>query len=289
MTHSMRNLSEKRPPELARYLQTLWVRVSKSQRCFFVIWALLAPVAGAAAGPAESSLAPTASLERAQRSSPDFLFDRPSLSVGIRGEWVQARTESEIFRFTSDLLTLEEGDLNAPGFAVDVGLPIASRLDTVFGVDISRTSAASNYRDLVDVDGLEIEQTTSLSQVSLSGGLELALMPRGRSVGEYAWIPGRIVPYVGAGGSLLWYRFEQTGDFVDFVDSSIFGARLESSGWTPSAHVFGGIDVGVARRVSVTIEIRYRWANASMGGDYVDFDPIDLTGVRLTGGVQFTF
>ena len=251
-------------------------------------WALVASVPGAEAGPSESSAPGSASLEQARRS-PDFLFGQPSFSLGVRGEWLRARAESEIFDFTSELLTLERRDFDAPGFAVDVGIPLTSRLDAVGGFDVSRASTLSNYRDFVDADGLEIEQETSLTQVSVSGSLELALLPRGRAVGEYAWIPSRVVPYVGAGGGPLWYRFQQVGAFVDFVDLSIFDALLGSSGWTTSGHVFGGVDIGVSRRVSATFEVRYRWANAGMGADFVGFDPIDLTGARVTGGVQVAF
>ena len=258
------------------------------RRCGVTIWVLLASATGASAEPAESSSAAPASAEQSPRS-PDFLFGRPILVVGVRGEWVRARAESEIFDFTTELLTLDRRDFDAPGIAVDVGLPLTSRLDVLFGVDASNTKTLSNYRDFVDADDLEIEQETSLSQVNLSGSLELAFVPRGRAVGEYAWIPGRVVPYVGAGGGLLWYRFQQIGDFVDFEDFSVFNDRFTSAGWTPSAHVFGGVDVRMTRRVSATFEVRYRWAEADMDPSFVDFDPIDLTGVHITGGVQFAF
>lgn len=253
-----------------------------------VVWVLLASVAGADAEPAESNSVAPASLEQTPRS-PDFLFGRPTLSIGVRGEWVRMRAESEIFDFTTELLTLDKQDFDAPGIAVDVGLPLTSRLDVLFGVDASSKTALSNYREFVDADDLEIEQETSLAQVNLSGSLELALVPRGRAVGEYAWIPGRVVPYVGAGGGLLWYRFQQIGDFVDFEDFSIFGDVFTSAGWTPSAHVFGGVDVSMTRRISATFEVRYRWAEADMDPSFIDFDPIDLTGVQITGGVQFAF
>ncbi len=266
----------------------LRVRMGVSRVGHLVVWGLLGSVTAAAAEPAESSSETTTSLEQ-PRQSPDFLFGRPSVSVGVRGEWTRARAESQIFDFTSELLTLGRRDFDAPGIAVDVGLPLTSRLDALFGFDASSTATISNYRDLVDADELEIEQETSLSQLNLSGSIELAALPRGRAVGEYAWIPGRFVPYVGAGGGMLWYRFQQIGDFVDFVDFSIFSEVFQASGWTPSAHVFGGVDIGVTRRISATVEVRYRWADAPMEPDFVDFDPIDLTGVRVTGGVQFAF
>jgi hypothetical protein len=87
----------------------------------------------------------------------------------------------------------------------------------------------------------------------------------------------------------VWYRFEQQGDFVDIVDDSIFTALLQSSGWTTGGHLFTGVDIKVARQMLLTAEARYQWADASLKDDYVDFDSIDLTGLRITGGVQFVF
>ena len=29
----------------------------------------------------------------------------------------------------------------------------------------------------------------------------------------------------------LWYEFHQTGDFVDFLDSSVFSDTFQSNGW----------------------------------------------------------
>ena len=224
-----------------------------------------------------------------QASGADFLFGRPSATLGLRWQWVQARADSEVFEFVGDLLTLETSDFDAPGLVVDVAVPIASRLDVQGGVDFSRASTLSNYRDFTDADGFEIEQTTRLQQLGLFGNVELALTPRGRAIGQYAWIPARAVPYVGAGIGTTWYRFEQVGDFVDFVDDSIFSARLVSEGWTPETHVFAGLDVALAQRIQLSVEARYRWASASMDEDFVGFDDIDLTDFRVSTGVQFGF
>ena len=250
-----------------------------------VALAVLVPL-GALAAEEGSAGGEEATTAQAQ---PDFLFGRPGHSVGIRGAFVLARAESEIFEFASDLLTLEKSDFNAPGIAIDLGFALNSRVDALAGFEFSRASAVSQYRDLIDSDGFEIEQTTALSQVNLSGSIELAVLPRGRAVGQYAWVPSAVTPYVGAGAGLVWYRFEQEGDFVDFVDDSIFTALLRSSGWTPAWHTFAGVDIKVARQILVTAEARYQWADASMSEDFVDFEPIDLTGLRITGGVQFVF
>ena len=83
------------------------------------------------------------------------------------------------------------------------------------------------------------------------------------------------------------YRLRQNGDFVDYVDLSVFTDVFESKGWAPTAHAFGGVDVRVLRRTYVTIDARYTWASGNLGPDWIDFDPIDLSGLRLSAGFNF--
>lgn len=246
----------------------------------------------ATAGPPE--LPPRASApatESVQSTEADFLFGRPVMAVGIRVLWSRPRADSDIFTFVTEELTLSKSDFNAPGVALDVGFPLTSRLDILAGVEFDRASAASEVRRFVEDNGLPIQQETALRQVNLSGSLDFALTPRGRSIGQYAWITARATPYVGGGGGFLWYQFEQTGDFVDFLDPEfpIHSARLVSDGWTASSHVFAGVDIKLTRRLSMTTEVRYRWADTTIGQDFIGFNPIDLTGLRIGAGVQFVF
>jgi hypothetical protein len=94
---------------------------------------------------------------------------------------------------------------------------------------------------------------------------------------------------VGGGAGAVHYDFIQVGDFVDFVDLSVFSDVFQSKGWAPSAHAFGGVDVQVYRRMIVQLEGRYEWAAGALDRDFIDFDPIDLTGFRTTVGVSLLF
>jgi hypothetical protein len=176
-------------------------------------------------------------------------------------------------------------------FASDFGIALSSRADVVIGLDFSRAAVASEYRDLVDNNRLPIEQTTSLKELNLTGSIRFALSPRGREISQLAWVPRQVVPYAGAGGGMLWYQFRQSGDFVDVLDPrmSIFPDTFTAEGWTPSAHVFGGVDVQVYRRLYITLDGRYIWAAGELGDDFENFDPIDLAGFRFGAGINVIF
>ena len=94
---------------------------------------------------------------------------------------------------------------------------------------------------------LEIEPSVSsldaANGTTINGSLKYALIPRGHEVGSVAWVPATFVPYVGAGGGAHWYKVSQQGDFVDYMDLSVFTDVFRSSGWSPRAHVFGGADI----------------------------------------------
>jgi hypothetical protein len=236
---------------------------------------------------------------RAQDTSPprphpgatrDFMFGRPRGSIALRGSWVFARAGSDLFDFVTDQLTLESNDFNAAAIGGELGIVITPRLEALAGVEMTSTrDRPSEYRRFIDNSGQPIQQDTRLKTVSLTGSLKVALSPRGRRISRLAWIPAGLTPYAGAGGGAVRYDFLQRGDFVDFVDLSVFSDVFQSRAWAPSAHAFGGVDLQVYRRLFVQFEGRYTWAKGTLGRDFIDFDPIDLAGFRTTAGVSLLF
>ena len=219
----------------------------------------------------------------------DFLFGRPRHSVSLRGSWLFAGANSDLFDFVTNQLTIDKKDFNAPGFSVYFSQAINSRLDVQGGYEFGRIAKASEYRDLVDNDFNAIEQDTSLKTSQFVGSIRFALTPRGRDVSRFAYVPSRVVPYVGAGGGAIYYDFEQTGDFVDYVDLHVFPDVFRSTGWAPTGHAFAGVDLQVYRSLYATVEGRYTKSSAKLSSDFVDFDPIDLSGFKLSAGFNLVF
>jgi hypothetical protein len=248
------------------------------QRCPTALLLVLLVLAPHAAG-AQSS------------ESPDFLFGRPGGMVGFRTGWLFARADSDLYRFVQQHLTVDRKDFNAPAVGMDVEIVITPRFSAIGGFDFSQTSKNSEYRDFVDNQRLPITQSTRLREFNLGGSVKFALLPRGREISSRAWIPSIATPYVGGGAGVMKYEFFQEGDFID-VDTAtldIFTDTFRSSGWTPSAHVFGGVDVRVYRRLYLSAEGRYLWANATLDRDFIRFEPLDLAGFKATAGIHYLF
>lgn len=260
-------------------------RLALTAVCLLV--AALMPVPAAAGDDKQQAAGSGQSTTQSRR--PDFLFGAPSGSLGIRGSWLFASAGSDVFDFVTRQLTLDKGDFNSPGFVADVSVRLTPRLDIQGGFAYDKMSAPSEYRDFVDNNLLPIEQTTSLKMLHLTGSLRYALTPRGHDVSRFAWVPRRVVPYVGAGAGIIRYEFLQRGDFVDFQDRSVFSDVFRSTAWTPSGHAFAGVDLHIYRALYTTIEGRYTKAAGTLSSDFVDFDPIDLSGFRISAGLNVLF
>jgi hypothetical protein len=90
----------------------------------------------------------------------------------------------------------------------------------------------------------------------VTGGVKIFVLSPGRSVGRFAWVPARYVPYLGAGAGLMYYRFRQTGDFIDFDSLGVFPDTFVSRGWEPAYHAYGGLEMTLAPRVVLSTEAR---------------------------------
>jgi hypothetical protein len=200
-----------------------------------------------------------------------------------------ATAGSDLFDFIQKQLTLDDGDFRSPLLGLTVGFMISPRVDLGVAFDYCQSSAESEFRDYVDDDFLPITQKTQLTEAVLSFSGTYRLLPRYRQVSRFASMLRRVVPYVGGGAGLSMYEFQQTGDFVDFADLSIFRTTLRSTGWAPSAHVMGGADFQLHRSWFATFEARYTWADGEPGDDFVGFDAIDLSGLSLSVGASYVF
>jgi hypothetical protein len=233
----------------------------------------------------------------AAQEGADFLFRRPVVSISVRGGYAVPRAGGDLFEFTQDQLwTLEHEDISfsGPAFQAELAVRATEQIDVAAGVAYSSTDSRSEFRRWVGSDDLPIEQTNRFSRTPLTLSVKGYLMPRGRSLGRFAWVPARWSPYLGVGGGAVRYLFEQEGEFVDFQSEDpnnleIFRDRFRSEGWAPTAHAAVGVDLSLSRFFVATAEGRYSLGSAKLGADFVDFDDIDLSGFQVTAGFSLRF
>jgi len=154
-----------------------------------------------------------------------------------------------------------------------------------FDVAWSSTDIRSESRDFIGSDDLPILQTTTFSQTPITVNAKYYVRDRGRSIGQFAWIPRRWAAYLGGGVGIAHYSFVQDGEFVVEETLDIVFARLESSSQGTLAQLLAGMEYGIASRALLVLDGRYRWATAEMRDDWVAFDDIDLSGLSLSLGI----
>lgn len=256
---------------------------------FFFLFLLSGLIAGGGAAAESVFGAPAETRDEDGEATADFLFQQPRYFLGFRVGLLFPQADSDVFDFVVRELTLEKSDFQSWDLGVEGGFNLFEKVDMVFTFDYSDRSKTSEFRDFVDEQGLPITQTTGFKQSSLTAGIRYLFIPRGRAIGQYAWLPNRIVPFVEAGVGGVWYRFDQKGDFVDSVTLEIFPAYLQSSGWAPTGYLGGGADIYLFKSAYLTLDLRYSLGEHDMSRGFTGFDPIDLGGLRATAGLSWHY
>jgi hypothetical protein len=230
-----------------------------------------------------------ASTAAAQSAGDGFLFGAPQSGLTFRLGYAAAAASSDVFAFTTDLLTLDRRDFSGTSLEADYAFRIGRRTHLVFSAQHASAGKRSEFRDFVDQDNNPIEQTTRFERLPLTIGVRRYLTSPGRGIGNFAWVPAKVAPFVGVGAGVLWYRFRQSGDFIDFANNEVFTTTLESIGWSPAARVMAGAEFSVGPRMALTIQGSYLRADARLGTDFSGFEPIDLSGFSTSIGFSTRF
>lgn len=234
-----------------------------------------------------AGLAPTASAQRAAK--PDFLFRPPAASLTFFGALSAPLAGSDLYDFSFDELTLAREDLRTIAHGFDFAIRLSPRLEGVASVAFGRSASRSSFRNYVDLNDQEIEQTTVLYRVPIGASVRYYLTPRGEAIGSRAWIPARFAPWVGLGGGMMQYRFAQFGEFINFDNLDVFTQEYTTKGWAPYAQGSLGAGWSLSSRWELTGEIRYVRASGENGADFEGFDPIDLSAVSTSLGLTVRF
>jgi opacity protein-like surface antigen len=223
----------------------------------------------------------------AQSAGDGYLFKRPDVTVSVRAGYSHASAGSDVFdEITSDL-TLDRGDFSSFALGGDLAAHVSERFDLVLSAAYSRSKRESEFRNFVDNNDLPIEQMTTFERIPLTVNLRLNLGSTGRSIGQLAWIPNRIVPYVGAGVGAMRFRFKQEGDFVNFNTNAVFPAVLLAQEWTLVGQGMAGLDYNISPRLGISLDARYLHARGELGPSFSGYERIDLSGVTGTVGLSF--
>lgn len=232
------------------------------------------------------SWAASAGVVRAQ----DPIRETSSFQFRLGGFFPAA--DEGILADNREVFTFEPSDLNGPVFGFSYVSTMTNHLEFGFNADYFEGTELTAYRDFVDEDGFEILHDVTLRRLPLT--VDLRLLPGGRysirgSRGQYA--VRRPVPYIGVGGGLNFWRYEETGDFLDFdLDPpEVFGTFFEENGVAFEGHVLAGLELPVGPLWSVLVEGRYQWSDDELTEDFEGLGKIVMDGATAYVGASVRF
>jgi hypothetical protein len=209
-----------------------------SSECFLRVPAAVVFSALLAVVPATAiAQSPADGVRRPRVTAPapsDFMLGRPRGFFALDSGFLFANTGSDLYDFITGTLTIERKAFNTPVLGGRFGIAVTSRIEVIAGLEYGRSQTGSEYRDFVDNRLLPISQTTSREEWNVTGSVRVALLPTGRRISRFAWIPRTFTPYLGAGGGALKYDFQQYGSFVDAQTRRVFDDRSPRSGGRPA-------------------------------------------------------
>lgn len=255
-----------------------------------------APVAAPVANPASDQVSPPVAAvepEVPQVAPPQRRIREPRtplperFSLTIRSGSFRPRGEGLLFSAWSSALTLEPSDLRAQSIGVDGAWQLSERVELLVAVEGSSATASSQSRSPRPGSTLPVRQTTAFTVEPVGTvALRYYLVPPFRWIEGTGWVaePSRV--FLGGGLGMLAYQVRQQGEFVDDVNGRTFAADFASRGAGRTGYLSAGIEVPVVSRLGVLLEARYQWANAPLAGSLASFQQVDLSGLRLSVGVQ---
>ena len=229
----------------------------------------------------------------AAQGGPGFLFGEPDIMIGFKAGYSMPRAGSDLFFETATEFTIDRDDFRSASLGGEIAVRVSERWDVALGVAYAASRIQSEYEfwfeDDGSPDGIPIEQETWFRTVPVTVSGKYYFTDRGRSIGRFAWIPNRVSPFVIGGVGVVSYRFEQTGDFVNYETLDIAFDRASATGTAPYVHGGAGVQLSLSKNLVLTGEARYGWASGDLSRDFRGYENLDLAGLHLLAGIAARF
>ena len=207
---------------------------------------------------------------------PDYEQGQFRLSVGT----FEPRGDSEFWDGNSQLFTGSASDLKDVMWGGDFLWSINANASVMFSLETVEGATTQSYRGDYLEGGAPISHRTKLEVTPFTVGL--VFYPAGKKA--------PVIPYLGFGGGLYWWRYTENGDFI-FNDEAlpIFTGEYRADGVQAGFFGVAGLDIPVQKNWSVFAEVRYHKVRAEMGDDFDGMGKIDLSGPQVSAGVAWRF
>jgi len=198
-----------------------------------------------------------------------------------RGESDWFGDDNELYSRAGELAGVTPNHFDGLYGGVEYSFNVAKKLEMGISIDGYGKTIPTVYRDFTRPDGSEIEQNLRLFTIPL--GLSLRFLPRDRFA--------TVQPYVTIGADVIFYQYEEFGDFIDFFSDNldIRTDSFESDGAAFGGHAAVGLRIPIGHDFAITAEGRYQFAERKRMEEDFDQNIIDVNGASATIGIRLRF
>jgi hypothetical protein len=191
------------------------------------------------------------------------------------------RADSNLFHDDSQLYHVSKDDWEGFTGGVEGTFIVARNVELGVHMDGYGKTIDTSYRDFVDSNGGQIQQSLELDELPV--GFSIRFVSTNRRT--------RLAPYLAVGGDLVFWQYEEHGDFVDFLDpqKAIIHDHFRSTGVAPGFHAAAGLRVALNEDFSLVGEGRYLYAKEHDMGEDFRGNELDLSGWSATLGLHIRF
>jgi hypothetical protein len=212
-------------------------------------------------------------------ATPAFAQMSLSLQVGAftpRGE--DARVQGDVLVVNRQYLLFDINDFHAMTVGGDWAVSLGEYFEAGAGFGFYQRTVPAVYAEWVNTDGREIVQDLKLRIMPLTAIVKILPLGSKRA----------FQPYVGGGLGVYFWRYSESGEFVDFVDGSIFRDTFADSGTSVGPVAVFGARGRVSSNALIGGEARLQWGKGDLSKDFLS-DTIDLGGYSflVTFGYRF--
>jgi hypothetical protein len=189
-----------------------------------------------------------------------------------------SRVEGDVLVVDRQYLLFDFGDFNGLMVGGEWSFALGEYLEAGAGFGYYQATAPAIYDQWVNEDGSEIEQDLKLRIMPLTAVVKILPLGAKRA----------FQPYVGGGLGVYFWRYSESGDFVDFSDDSIYRASYVQSGTSVGPVAVFGVRGRVSEAALIGMEGRYQWGASDLSEDFLG-TKLDLGGFSILATFGYRF
>jgi hypothetical protein len=195
-----------------------------------------------------------------------------NLKIGL----FQPSLSSDLWRINMDNLIFKKSDMSNTYYAFEYEFFLNRYSSLSLELGSYNRNLYSEYRDYEYDDGTPIYQNIALRITPLE--LTYKLYPIGHR--------RMFIPYLGVGGGMYFWRYEQWGEFIDFETGDVNEGNAVTRTISIGFNARAGIVLRLQRSLGIAIEGKYQYLRGRLSDYFEGFNQLDLSGLTATIGLN---